>query len=61
MRATISLLVTSLLFSLLGFDYQAFATDVSLSISSSQQIISAKPSKPSKPPYRGSGRKEEPV
>jgi hypothetical protein len=60
MRATLSLLVTSFLLSLLAFDYQAIAVDVP-STSSSQHLLSAKPNKPSKPPtYRGSGRRGEP-
>ncbi|MBR8835268.1 MAG: hypothetical protein DSM106950_14885 [Stigonema ocellatum SAG 48.90 = DSM 106950] len=66
MRATISLLVPSLLLGFLAFDHQAMASDVSLWTSSSQNLLSVKPhnkkkTEPPTSPYRGSGRREIPT
>jgi hypothetical protein len=60
MRATISFFVTSLLLTLLVFDYQAIGANVLLSASSSQHTLLLKQKKSYKPPtYRGSGRRGE--
>jgi hypothetical protein len=68
MRATISLLITSLVFGSLAFNCQAMANSLSnllLSYDDSEEIISlkakpkARPNQPEMPiPHRGSGRRE---
>ena len=68
MRATISLLITGLVFGSLAFNYQAIANSLSnllLSFSDLEQLISVKPqpkTKPNQPeqpvPHRGSGRRQ---
>jgi hypothetical protein len=68
MRATISLLIASLVFGSLAFNRHAIVnslSDLLLSYDDSEQFISAKPkpkSRPNQPeepiPHRGSGRRE---
>ena len=68
MRATISLLITCLVFGSLAFNYQVIANRLSnllLSYDDSEQFISVKPkpkprtNQPELPiPHRGSGRRE---
>lgn len=68
MRATISLLITTLVFGSLAFNCQAMTNRLSnllLSSSNSEQFISVKPkpkTRPNQPeqpiPHRGSGRRE---
>lgn len=68
MRATISLLITGLVFGSLAFNCQAITNHLSnllLSFSDSEQLISAKPqpqtryNQPELPvPHRGSGRRQ---
>ncbi len=66
MRAAISLLVSSLVFGSLAFNYQAMATQLlsqMLTPSGSGELLSMrpkpKPNQPEKPaPHRGSGRRE---
>ncbi len=64
MRATISLLITALVFGSLAFNRHAIANRLSnllLSFSDLEQLISVKPqpTKPNQPvPHRGSGRRQ---
>jgi hypothetical protein len=68
MRATISLLITGLVFGSLAFNRHAIANSLSnllLSFSDLEQLISVKPQpkpKPNQPeqpvPHRGSGRRQ---
>ncbi|AFY35931.1 heterocyst-inhibiting protein PatX [Calothrix sp. PCC 7507] len=66
MRAAISLLVSSLVFGSLAFNYQGMANQLSrqmLASSGSEELLSVrpkpKPNQPEKPaPHRGSGRRE---